>query len=317
MSEIGGYFGLELAKGSNTYHNTNYIFKSGRSALHCILGFLHPSLVHVPFYTCDGLLESFTAANIPYAFYEINQDLEPIILPELKTGEYFLYINYYDIKRKKVDQLSDLYGNRLIVDCSQAFFMKGNGKSWFFNSCRKFFGVPDGSYLYAPANTQPPPASSRNENYIVDHLIKRFNGHTREGYPLFLENEVLGDAEIKQMSTLSEYLLSNIDFEKAAEKRITNFKYLHKILQRENLMSIDLYKDSIPMCYPLLLSTKPNREVFYSNNMFVPTYWADVLHRNISGFETAKSLTEKLLPLPVDHRYDLESMEALISILHQ
>src|SRR4051812_21139916 len=129
MKPVGGYFELELGKGQSTYHSEAYDFKSGRASLLYILRSQRASLVYIPFYTCDGLLEPFIVSDTRYVFYPVNKSLEPEDLPELNKGEYFLYINYFDLKRKFVDKLSDKYGQKLIVDCTQAFFMKGNGKS--------------------------------------------------------------------------------------------------------------------------------------------------------------------------------------------
>src|SRR5262245_20652428 len=139
MNPIGGYFELELAKGNSNYHKGAAAFKSGRSALGYLCTLVQPSLVYVPFYTCDGLLEPLQQLNIPYRFYEIDQAMEPVTLPQLGEREYFVYINYFDVKGETVDRLSEQYADKLIVDCTQAYFMKGNGRSWYFNSCRKFF----------------------------------------------------------------------------------------------------------------------------------------------------------------------------------
>jgi hypothetical protein len=317
MNPIGGYYGLELAKGPYSYHTTPYTFKSGRSSLHSILRLLRPALVYIPFYTCNGLLESFQAANTPYCFYSINDRLEPDDLPDLEEHEYFLYINYFDIKRSFVNKLSDKYAGKLIVDCTQAFFMKGNGQSWFFNSCRKFFGVPDGSFLYAPDRTSMPLAPGINEQYTVEHLLLRFNGHTEEGYQAFLENELLCGTEITGMSVLSQYLLSNINYAEVIARRTANYLCLDKVLAGLPGFSPEPRDLGVPMVYPLLLHKEPDRKLFNSHRIYLPAFWADVLHREERGFDTEKRITAQLLPLPVDHRYDNNDMERMITLIKQ
>jgi hypothetical protein len=317
MNAIGGYFGLELAAGSLSYHTTPHNFKSGRSSLHYILRMFKPQVVYIPYYTCDGILESFAAAGVNFKFYEINELLEPVSLPELKANEYFLYINYFDIKRNKVAALSQQYGDKLIVDSTQSFFEKGNGKSWYFNSCRKFFGVPDGSYLYVPYHINTTPVPSKNEVYKVDHLIQRFNGHPEQGYKSFQENEVLLGADIVGMSRLSEHILSFIDYSSVIATRRSNYQYLHEIFKGRNILQAELETDSVPMYYPLLLDTEVNKYRLYAKNMYVPTFWKDVMVRGDSGFETEKKLTTNLLPLPVDHRYTIEDMERLAEELKE
>src|SRR5579864_5943986 len=99
MKEIGGYFELELKKEGYHYHDTPHALKSGRAALHHMLDHLKPSLVYLPFYTCDALLEPLKEANIPYEFYPVNDKLEPVTLIDLREGEYFLYIDYFGLKK--------------------------------------------------------------------------------------------------------------------------------------------------------------------------------------------------------------------------
>lgn len=315
MTPIGGYYELELTKGSNQYHTTPYTFKSGRSSLHYILQLMKPSLVYVPFYTCNGLLESFEAARINYVFYEINHLLEPDELPELEGNEYFLYINYFDVKRQFVQRLSDKYRDKLIVDCTQAFFMKGNGRSWFFNSCRKYFGVPDGSFLYAPQPVHLPNHLGRNEQYLVAHLIKRFNNHAEDGYTAFLENEVLCGTEITGMSKLSEYLLSNINYDEVIAKRHSNYNYLDAFFSEQHLFPPEPYDGCVPMVYPVLMNKPVDRKLLNARQVFIPTFWMDVRERDHPGFEIEKFISDRLLPLPVDHRYNQEDMERMITLI--
>jgi hypothetical protein len=315
MSAIGGYLELELQLGARSYHDSAYAFKSARSSLHYLLNKVRPSLVYLPFYTCNALLESFLSTETSYAFYEINEGLQPKSAPELKEGEYFLYPNYFDINRSFVAELTDKYEDRLIVDNAQAFFMKGNGRSWFFNSCRKFFGVPDGSYLYVPNTIDDFEAVERNETYNFDHLLKRFNGHVREGYKSFVENEKLCGGEIKGMSKLTEYLLSHIDYEEVSRKRRENFSYLHEIYKDINLIEVRLNDLEVPMVYPLLLEGELKRDLLYEKDLFIPKFWEDVLTRSPDGFQTERFLTKNMFPLPIDHRYDLKDMETMVSII--
>lgn len=317
MNPIGGYYGLELTKGAFNWHTTPYNFKSGRASLHFILHLMKPSRVYVPFYTCDGLLESFKAAHTNYHFYEINHLLEPDELPELRENEYFLYINYFDVKRAFISTLSEKYADKLIVDCTQAFFMKGNGRSWYFNSCRKYFGVPDGSYLYMPRNIHYQPITTKNEQYIVSHLINRFNNHPREGYLAFLENEVMCGPEITGMSKLSEYLLSHINYDAVIEKRYANYDYLDTVFAEQHLFPPESCDACVPMVYPVLLNKPPDRQFFVDHDLFIPTFWTDVTDRRLPGFEIEKLLTAHLLPLPIDHRYNLADMERMVKLIKQ
>lgn len=315
MKPVGGYFELELGMGSHSYHQVPATFKSGRSSLHYILTVCRPSLVYVPYYTCKALLQSFEAAGVPFVFYAIDEALEPVALPQLKGDQYFLYINYFDVKRALVNRLSALYGQQLIVDCTHAYFAKGNGISWFFNSCRKFFGVPDGSFVYAPNGVTVSEATTSNEAYTLEHLVNRFNGHAREGYAVFLQNEQLCGAEISGMSTITRHLLSHINYAAVIEKRRQHFDYLHMIFKNQNQFAAIDIQEGVPMMYPLLLSKSINRPALYNQDIFIPTFWEEVLTGAEAGFDIEKKITQQLLPLPIDHRYSIEDMERVANAI--
>ena len=315
MKPTGGYFELELKKGCCLYHDNLYRTKSGRASLVSILNFLRPTLVHIPFYTCNSLLEPFEELDLAYSFYEINSQLEPAVLPELLPGEYFLYVNYMDVKSALVNQLSAKYKDRFIADCTQAFFVKGNGVSWYFNSCRKFFGVPDGSYLYVPEGVQLPEIQPANEDYTTDHLVKRFNGHVREGFVSFQQNEELAGAGHSGMSRLSEYLLSNIDFNDVIRKRRENYIYLHERLKEFNTFHAELTTDQVPISYPLVLKQKIDKSPMFARDIFIPTFWKDTQEREVEGYAFEKAFTDLLWPLPIDQRYNTEDMELLYQAL--
>jgi hypothetical protein len=71
------------------------------------------------------------------------------------------------------------------------------------------------------------------------------------------------------------------------------------------------------MVYPLITPYKTDREILYSNGIYVPTFWAEVKEGSKNGFETECKLAESLLPLPIDHRYqetDMQSMAAVIQL---
>lgn len=315
MKDIGGYFELETGKGGFEYHPTPYRLKSGRSALHLILNSIKPNLVYVPYYTCDSLLEPFNVSGCNYRFYEINEQLEPASLPELADGEYFLYINYFGLKDACTEALSKKYKDKLIVDATQAFFMKGNGVSWLFNSCRKFFGVPDGAYVYPLSGLTLPHQQQRNEHYITSHLTKRLSGQTKEGYTDFQTNEEMMNCDIIGMSEFTKQILSEVDNSFVMSRRLANYNLLNNKLQHLNKLDLPEPAGMTPMMYPFLTDYKISKETLALNHIFIPTFWQEVLTRTQTGYEFEKSLAANLLPLPIDHRYTTEDMELLVSFV--
>lgn len=319
MNEIGGYFGLELGDGKSVYHDTAYNFKSGRSALSFILQTVKPAKVYVPFYTCDALLEPFYLNNIAFEFYPINAALEPEIEIDLHDSEMLLLINYFDCKRTYIRQRSEVLKEKLIVDNTQAFFWKEQLPSWMFNSARKFFGVPDGAYLNAPLEIQAEDYEQLNSNstYQFEHLLLRFNNQTEQGYPYYQQNEVLCDSVQARMSLLTQKLLSLVDYNEAIDKRKHNLHILHEALKELNTLHVDFATMEAAGFYPFLPQQKISHPYFWDEKVFIPVFWKDCAARKgyDKGFEWEKHISNTLLPIPADHRYDKEDMFKIINLI--
>lgn len=192
--------------------------------------------------------------------------------------------------------------------------------SVYFNSARKFFGVPDGAYLYTPDNIYLSSLNNlkRNQNYRCEHLLLRHQGILEEGYKIFQDNEKLNGDEIALISELSEIILSQIDYNDVAQKRCQNYLYLDQILGSHNQLSSEVIKldnNSIPFCYPYLPVKSIKHEYFWEKLIFVPILWRECVNRITEGFEWEKHLTSQLLPLPIDQRYSFEEMDLIIKAI--
>lgn len=311
MKPIGGFFELEVAsKKGGSYHPEALALNSGRAALNLIFQELKPGKVYIPFYTCDTLLEPFIVNKIEFQFYSIDENLEPDQDFEMEPDAYFLYINYFGLKTSKVKQLTNRFSGRVIVDNTQAFFEKRNGTAWSFNSARKFFGVPDGAYLYSPMLLHP--VLPENDNIRYDHLINRLLGKQQQAYEEFVGSEKGVETTVKKMSELSKRLLSNVDYNLVREKRRQNFLTYAEALNRYNKLDCSLIGNETPFCYPLLLASEPDRQFLFNKEIYIPYLWKDVEFRE-GNFNFEKQFARRLLPLPVDHRYDKGDCQKVIN----
>ena len=147
MKAIGGYFELELNRGVE-YHKNAIKLNTGRNCLEYIIKTSGIQKIYIPAYTCNVIMEPIIKLKIKFEFYNIDENLEPIFNKDLSVNEALLYTNYFGIKDKSVKKLARIYKKKLIVDNSQSFFSKPYNILGTFYSPRKFFGVPDGGYLY-------------------------------------------------------------------------------------------------------------------------------------------------------------------------
>ena len=311
MKPIGGFFELELPSDGFIYHSEAIGFSTGRACLGVFIEQVRPTKVFVPYYTCDATYHPFQLRQIPLAFYEINAALEPLSLPELKEGEYFLYTNYFGVKEDYTLALRDHYGVKLLVDNTHCFFQKGYPGNWSFTSARKHFGIPDGAYLY-PGSTMEMTFSPFEGISILPYL-NRLMGNQSLAFQQYQEYEASLDCDIHGISVYSERMLKAVDFEKVRKKRSDNFNYLQESLKDQNRLGI--MTSHSPFCYPLWPKKTIKHGDFYQNQIYVPSYWKEILNRVNIENSFSVGFSSQLLPLPIDHRYGKQDMDRMVEIV--
>jgi hypothetical protein len=311
--EIGGYFELE-SNLSGEFHPDAIKLNSGRHCLRYILQVQQPSKVFIPYYCCDSVLEQLRDKGIEYECYHIDDRLEINEFPILKQGQRLVYVNYFGLKTDYAERLYRKYGSNIILDYTQAFFCRPIKDIDTFYSPRKFFGVPDGGYLYTKRiNT----ASLERDTSLTRfaHLVGRLDQSATAFYKDFGKaSATLSSEPVKQMSKVSQHILNGIDYSRARLVRERNFYYLHAQLKETNLLSLDLNTVSGPMIYPYLTDDPDLRQRLITSKIYVATYWPELKGRVKKNSEENK-LVEYLLPLPIDQRYDLEDMQRIVKII--
>lgn len=315
MNPIGGYFELELRKGVE-YHNNAIRLNSGRNAFEYILRAKGYKKVYLPYYICEVMLEPIKKLKLGYEFYHINEQLDPIFnFGRIREEETFIYPNYFGLKRETVLKLSNICPN-LIIDNSQAFFDKPLDGIDTFYSPRKFFGIPDGAYLFTNKKSK---TKLTRDNSVArfSHLIKRIDEGAEIGYPDFkANNNALKGQSIRVMSVLTKALLCNIDYNTAIEIRKRNYHFLNENLKQINGLKLPETNDSVPMVYPYLTAKgKYLRQNLVQKRVFVATYWPNVFTWcNENELEFA--FAEQIVPLPIDQRYNEQKLSVMIHIIN-
>jgi len=314
MSPIGGYFELELRKGEE-YHKNAIRLNTGRNALELILKVGHYSKVYIPYYICDVILEPFHKLKIDYEFYSIDENFEPLFnYNTIKGNEGFLYTNYFGLKDLFISKLSVNYKN-LIIDNSQAFYALPEPGIPTFYSCRKFFGVPDGAYLYLEGGSEFDfPQDYSSERF--KHLLKRIEFNAETGYDDFKtnENNLIGQP-IKLMSILTQALLCNIDYAKAIKTRKQNFQFLHSHLLETNELKLSENHDFVPMVFPYLSSRGKNlKQKLKQNGVFAATYWPNVF-KWTKPEDKEYRYADQIVNLPIDQRYSGIELLGIVKLL--
>lgn len=313
MDSIGGYFSLELPQ-REEYHKHALRLNTGRNCLEYVLQTRGYKKVYVPYYTCEAVMEPINKLGIPYEYYHIDIHLEIRDHFTLKADEAMLYTNYYGLKQRYVEQLAEKVGTRLIVDNTQAFYAKPLPGIDTFYTCRKFFGVADGAYLYCDAELD----EEIEQDYSYDrmtHLLKRIDLSAEEGYADFRRvDDGLDNQPIREMSKLTQRMMLSIDYEAAAKRRRENYLMIHEALGGVNNLELPLAEDAVPMVYPYLAPVKRLREKLIENKVFVARYWPNVLDWT-SKDDIEYLLAYQMQPLPVDQRYGKDDINRIIHII--
>ncbi len=313
MDAIGGYFSLELPQ-REEYHKNAIRLNTGRNCLEYILRVRGYKKVYVPYYTCEAVMEPINKLGIPYEFYHIDIHFEIRDRFALKEGEALLYTNYFGLKQRYVEQLAEKIGSRLIVDNTQAFYAKPIQGIDTFYTCRKFFGVPDGAYLYC--NKELDEKIEQDYSYDrVAHLMKRIDLSAEEGFKEFRRvDDGLDKQPIRKMSKLTLRMMQGIDYEAAAQRRRTNYQILQDAIGKDNTLELHLEDDAVPMVYPYLVSVEGLREKLIDNKVFIARYWPNVLDWTKQE-DIDYLLAFQMLPLPDDQRYNEEEMKRIVKVL--
>lgn len=315
MKEIGGYFELELPEPDLSNVPSGRFVNSGRHALEYIIRSARDEIkrIWLPYYTCDVVLEPFIRCGVDIKYYHINNSLEIAEDISLNDGEYIIVNNYFGIKDEYMSTVSAKYGDRLIIDNAQAFYCQPIPNSYTIYSPRKFFGLPDGGIASGVTGFNEDLCAG-NSYDRCSHLLKRIDTGASSGYLDFKSNSrQLKEEPLTAMSNLTRRMLGSIDFDRVRTKRLCNFEVLHSTLAISNKLTLpDTDSFACPMVYPFLTDDTDLRQKLIDNNVFIATYWPNVLCQcNYDSLEY--HLARNLLPLPIDQRYGEEDMEMIIS----
>lgn len=316
MEAIGGYFSLELPK-FEEYHKNAIRLNTGRNCLEYILRCRQYKKVLIPYYTCEVILEPFQKLSIAYEFYHIDLSLEISDEIHLQEDEALLYTNYYGLKQRYVEVLAEKYGRQLIIDNTQAFFAMPIPGIDTFYTCRKFFGVPDGAYLYTDSIIDE--EFDQDSSYKrMAHLLKRIDLSAEEGFADFrTTDDGLDYQPIRKMSKLTRCMMNGIDYEAIKQQRRANYQLLDTALGHDNNIVLALEKDAVPMIYPYMTDKEDLRNHLIQNKVFVAKYWPNVDEWVSDNSSLEYKLVNYMLPLPIDQRYDTIEMGRVVELIYQ
>lgn len=311
MKEIGGFLEFEKYDG-HEFHENCIALNSGRNCLRYLIRARTIKRIWLPKLLCSAIEETCIEEKVEVLYYSINQQLRPI-LPSISDGDWFYLINYYgQYSKNELISYCKRYKN-VIIDNAQAFYDYPLDSIDTIYTCRKFFGVSDGGYLYTKSVFEG--ELSQDESFSrLEFLAGRFEKSANEFYTAYQNNEeVISKLPLKTMSKFTHNLLRSIDYKKEAKIRKKNFNRLHKLFKDINLLNVVIPQG--PYMYPLLLENGVDfRNRLQKEKIYIPLLWPNVL-KDLQDVDTEYWLSNNILPLPCDQRYTISDMDYMAKLI--
>jgi len=311
---------------------------SGRAALYLILKELKEkgiNHIHLPSYLCDSILQVIKSMMFKYDFYPVDINLNAHPAPPPASA--VLLIHYFGKLNSATKSLRAEAGKSfyLIEDASQTLLSDWskdfNNSQYIILSPRKFGPVIFGGWCNVLSQID-----EVNENVekvawqsLAARLIKaQYFGNKSakieqqtEKFYLEIFNEV--ERFIDENPTWLylpgwvKQLIAGCDWIGASVKRRGNFHLLKEMLSQDvDMLFSEITPDEVPLGFVVRLKKRDwIRMKMAEERIFCPIHWP--LPNDVSSAKYAYSqdLSDTVLTIPIDQRYDSEDMERVVATL--
>ncbi|MCB2209899.1 DegT/DnrJ/EryC1/StrS family aminotransferase [bacterium] len=334
---VGGMFGMHLFPDNGAtepaFLNQNSLcLNNARSGIWLLTKLLNPKQVWCPSYLCHTIVHAVMETKTPIKFYEMDYDLKIAShqwIREVQPRDLVIFINYFgfisDLNFAKEVKDKQAW---VLADCSQALLTKHENEYYDFTlfSPRKFIGVPDGGIVNPIQNNQLDNVELRQPSedwwmlgFTASVLRREFDrfGGERPWYKLFRETEINSPIGPYRMSELSNRLIrKNFNYQLITNRRRENYKLLLKALENIALFP-ELPDNVVPLGFPVRIDNRDKvREALYSYQIYPPVHWT--MHEIIpSTFKESHALSNNIMTLPCDQRYNRLSIEKIIEAVRE
>lgn len=307
---IGGYMEMEQYHGVQ-YHPKALKFNAARYAIKYAILCRAYSKVYIPAYLCSCISQMLSEMSVAYDVYRVDENWLPVLERIDDAESCVLIVNYFgQLRNSEIEKLQLKYHN-ILVDNTQAFFQQPVEGIDTVYTCRKYFGVADGAYLYTQID------STLYETLLIDQsagrmafVLGRYETGPQAHYATFRENEqLLADAGMCRMSRITENILRSIDYTHCIDRRRKNVRYLSEHLSQLN--KLDVKYDAGLFMYPLLAPIDNLRENLIKQNIFVACLWP-ALSVSEAQAKREMALAKSIIWLPIDQRYGENEMQKIV-----
>ncbi|QHW32607.1 hypothetical protein GZH47_18485 [Paenibacillus rhizovicinus] len=346
--EIGSEFSLDaqhsIPKDDTFLHRledfqTMY-YRSGRSAIRGVVSQINGRRALIPAYICQSVIEAFEQENYILDFYTINKDfsidIDDVSRKLTEATDVFFLMHYFG-KLQSDDDLQTIHNlcrscaATIVEDTTHSILTKPRTVGdYCVASLRKWFALPDGGVAYRVSGELNAAPNCVNRSFTNARAAGMFlKGLYLEGLTgghevyrdLFAKAEkwMDGDNEAGEMSELSKQFIAGFDVGDAVSKRGENANYLaDHINNRFVSPALGTYRaEESPFFYTLYVEKRDGfRSYLNRHHIYCPVHWP-IEDQRLFEFATVKYISEHLISIPIDQRYDLVAMEYISRIINQ
>lgn len=318
---------------------------SGRSALRLALkqfGIGAGDSVLIPSYLCDSVAGALLREGVIPIYYAVDVNLEPslddVLMRKIEDTRAILIMDYFGRGSSLDEHVPDLVSEGLSVLCdvSHSLFYRLRQPSGlvtaYVGSLRKLLPLPDGGIVFSKQIRDM--TSWSGQRNTLEHASLRtaamvwkeawFCNDDKPKPPfreLFVQAESLLDEsdEIGPISDVSKMLLNLIDLEFIVLRRRTNFLELLRLsdIWPENIRPFldSLGSGECPLGFPVIVDERDDlRQFLIDSRVYPPVHWS-IDACTFGEFPDSIWLSEHMLTLPCDHRYDANDMQVIADLI--
>lgn len=343
---IGGEFwfqsDLQNSSINNKLPSNGTLLDGGIGALRFILNdicFNNNEILLLPSYLCPTIIDLVKSLNIQYSFYSINSKLEidTTSIEEIISKfnvKAVLFINYFGIYHSDITKnfLINLKnkGVFLIEDAVQTFWISKSENfigTYVFNSFRKFLPI-DGSIVLSNKQHNFTPINDEYFSLInmarhnKTSLIYKGIGDEYEILSIFEKANIsyYKRSEIHGMNYEDINFLKRLPIEQLITKRRENCNFLLSKIANTPKISLIYnfanFNSTVPLAIPILINNRDYiRSELMKYKIYTPIHWNLNKEVHIQNFADSLTVSNTILSLPIDWRYDLHHMEYLSKAL--
>ncbi|MGI6540815.1 MAG: DegT/DnrJ/EryC1/StrS family aminotransferase [Bacillota bacterium] len=318
---------------------------SGRSALRLALKQLRigaESSVLVPSYLCHSVATALLQEGITPIYYSVDANLEPslddILMRKAEDTKMILIMDYFGRGSSLDEHVPALVseGLSVVYDVSHSLFYRLQHPSdlvaAYVGSLRKLLPLPDGGIVFSKKTCEI--NSALEQSTTLKHTSLRTAAMLwKEAWlwnddqpkppfrELFVQAESLLDqsSKIGPISDVSKVLLNIIDFDFLALRRRANFLELLRLSNTwphsVKPLFVSLGPDECPLGFPVIVDQRDDFRAFLINSrVYPPIHW-HIDKCTFSEFRESIWLSDHILTLPCDHRYDAKDMQVISDLI--